>query len=56
MVSMASVNAHSVTGQTLVVDVGLATKSPLGHTAPPVAVEKLLGDEKWWPTKGGSDQ
>ena len=48
------VNAHYVTGQTLVVDGGLSIQSALGPTAPPVAVGKSLGDDRWSPIRGDS--
>ncbi len=42
-----------VTGQSLTVDGGLLTKSPLGHTRPPVAAGGALGDAGWAPSSSG---
>jgi NAD(P)-dependent dehydrogenase (short-subunit alcohol dehydrogenase family) len=39
-----------VTGQSLTVDGGLLTKSPLGHTRPPVPPGGALGDAGWAPS------
>jgi NAD(P)-dependent dehydrogenase (short-subunit alcohol dehydrogenase family) len=44
---LASDLAHYVTGQSLTVDGGMLTRSPLGHTRAPVPAGKALGDTEW---------
>jgi NAD(P)-dependent dehydrogenase (short-subunit alcohol dehydrogenase family) len=44
---LASDLAQYVTGQSLTVDGGMLTRSPLGHTRAPVPAGKALGDTEW---------